>query len=540
MSGTRKRVIINSRERVVSPDINRLQAFADSDAAEEARLVYEAAAFLGDNLDVYPGVTVPVETSTNPIAGHVLGGLMVRPQLASTSLLIDKGLAYVVEPDGTPDPDDNPYKYCRSAGVQTVGVLTLTAGAGSTRIDVIECARVTNVLETDSRDVFDPSTGIFTARTVDKVAAGQLQFRIRTGTPGAGFPGTVSGWMPLAVMSVPAAAANLDTCTLWDVRPLVNEQVNAPFFDSRIYSHVERQVLMCDEYANVAERRLSGVISSGLLSSKLGGQLTSDDGTSDLAYIDLLLAKHQQPGFTPLAGRPYYFYLAMPEGLPRWVKYSHASVGGAGRIPYGQRGIPIVAHVTPDKLGYPSVAVGLPSASGLGGSTTVAVCVAAGIVTTGPVLRGFMVDGSKTHFANSATSTFQTPISENASTATFRLIDGTTHPANARAVKVRISCTFHASGAGPFEYSRIVRMYDLAGGTNVVAQLYAPQEHGRQDAAGDIFEQFEIELPIRPMLIVGGGSFNRDFVVEWSPTGGTLTKTGATAGFQVTGWILGS
>jgi len=226
MSNGFKNVVINTRERAVSLDINRLQKFMGRDLTDYFRFMFDAVT----QHDLEGGGTSVLGAAvTNPLRGIILNGLTPKPEIGGVNVTIDAGIALLVDPESPLNSDDGPYKFVSSAGVSAPGTLTLTPNAsGSTRIDIIECQRVQNdpaTKEVDNRDIYDVATGLFNATTVDKAYRDGLTFRIRTGTPGGGFAGvgTVSGWLPMTVCRVPNGTVSWDTVDLWDVRPLASD-----------------------------------------------------------------------------------------------------------------------------------------------------------------------------------------------------------------------------------------------------------------------------------------------------------------------------
>lgn len=535
MTGSgQRRLAFNTRERLVSDDFNRAQQFAANDVNEIMRQMFGVIG----SLEPAPGSVVSEPLTTQaPCFGFIVGGLLVQPQIGSTSLLVSSGLAMLIDPDSTPDPSDNAFKYCRSGGVDTVGQLVLTAGAVATRIDVIECRRVSAIVETSSRDEYDNATGTFSAALVPKVVRDELEFRVRVGTPGAGFPGTESGWLPLAVMSVPSTATSLDAVTLWDVRPLLSELAEAPFVSTRILPEANRSLLYADQYtAPGTELRVSGVVEGSLAGWRIGGMLASDNGSVDLNYLDVLNVKNQEPGWTAQANKPWFLYLSFPAGLPRWVKYSRADLAGKGRIPYGQRGIPILSVRNQVNMGGgPSLPLSLPTATGLGGTTAAAILVAAGVTNATPLLFGFTQDGRLTHHAAGAAISVL-PSANTSTTETYQISDGVTHPGSARRIRVSFSARFTGASGDKFNLSRNVLVRDI-GSSNVIAGVIGGSAAFVMPATGEFFDVFEIEVPIKPTYPLSLGSFVRELVVSYSQTG--ATKDSATCVASITGWHLG-
>ena len=214
-----KRMIINTRERAVSTDLNRAQYFFGQTLGEQARAL--RGNLRGDFYQL-PGWTFQ-DTDYTPSRGlraQVLSGLeVIVDGPSSTNLGVNPGLleAYV----GAVGGDDAVTVVVPSAGLptSTLGVLTFTANSGSApRADIIECQVVDAIQESSSRDVFDASSGLFIPVALNKVSKPTLAFRLRVGTPGSQ-PAYDPAWLPLAVAIVQPGAVNFTAVDFYDVRP---------------------------------------------------------------------------------------------------------------------------------------------------------------------------------------------------------------------------------------------------------------------------------------------------------------------------------
>lgn len=428
-TGSDRRLIFNTLEQVLSTDMNRLQAFAAADLAETMRYLLSVEQVDGFGFE-------PTSTGA-PVQAEVIGGLVPRLVTQSNQMLVDPGAAWFLDPDPLPSLDDSPYKFIRDPGVSTNAPLILTANSsGSTRVDVIECSRIDVVTETSSRNEFNPVTGLFTPTTINKVARGQFQYRVRLGTPGSGTPAAVQGWLPLAVLVVPnGTTTTFDACTLYDVRPLVADRIHAPGNqDSSFDDYLKLSWLTADPLVNAGKLSAYGIVDGSVAGYKTGGSFPSPFGTG---LIDLLNSANQEPGFTfPTAGI-WHLYLVQPivyqspsGTIPRWRKY----VGGN---PGPLSGIPVVSRVTPGQTGI-GAGIGLPTPSGLGGSGT-GLLVGAGWATSGTP-TGFYANG-RTHQQqdNGISSLPQVNASPQTSTLqTFTFTAGTHFPYGAKALYLRL------------------------------------------------------------------------------------------------------
>jgi len=427
-----RRMVFNTQERVVSTDQNRQQAFIGKDRAELWRYLIDVSAGT-DDLDA-AALDTEYSTQENPLRAEILNGVLVQPQSGTLNLLVTPGAAFVLDPDASPSSDDSPYKFIRTAGVSTLGALALTGNAsGFTRIDVVECQRVENTVETDNRDIFNPVTQLFTATTVTKGLQSEFTYRVRAGTPNAGFPGTAQGWLPIAVISVPNGATSCDQCTFWDVRPLVSDRAVAPFNVSRDLSRKGASMGMVDFTAGQAQ--LSGVFERVAGSRRLGGRMRPGSTITDAQFVDLVNAANIANGQMPANNSYYYVWLLTPFSLPRWARYTD---GPSGRVPRSPRGIPVVSNVAPDKNGNPIAAVALPSALGLGGTTSSAAFVCCGRTDGSGTPRPMLVDGSVQWASNNGDAPQINNSAFTATSFTWSLADNTHFPANARAILARI------------------------------------------------------------------------------------------------------
>lgn len=392
MSSGGTRIIITTRERPISDDINRLEQFAHADLAEILRRWV-----LMTTSDAGGAESAPAGVGT-PLAMMVIGGFLCQPEVAGQSVTVAAGVAIVNRPDSPVVPGDSQAKFVNDDGEQTLGILTLTANAGGgRRIDVLECALVNEgvatttgevVTESDSRDIYNPATGTFTPAFVPKVAQVQFQYRIRLGTAGAGFPGTVAGWRPLMVASVPVGALTWDDVTCWDVRPLMSdlaiptaEDVDLPVRTGKLYVGPTPGAAI-----SPVTRKIIGWVTSTFGKWKVGGKISIDIANPTVASG---LNKYVPATFPNTLDNYAYFYAVMPAGLPRWMEYSDPA---GGRKPNGFRGIPFLTHIEPsDQRGYLGTATAAPAANGL---LTYAVNTGMALL---PLVQTNFVDGAPAH-----------------------------------------------------------------------------------------------------------------------------------------------
>lgn len=459
-----KELQINTQERAVSVDINRLQKFKSADEAEDWRYLIDVTG--SDDLDT--GVIVEPNTLETPLRAEIMGGLLVRPQAGTLNLLVDPGILKALAPDAL--PDDSNYKYVRDPGVTIAGSLVMTANAGmNPRIDVIEVQVSSIVSETDNRDIFNPANGLFSASTVTKAHQHALTYRVRAGTIGGGMPANQQGWMPLMVALVPNGVSLVDGMTFWDVRPVVTDRAIGISALSQDYPTIQQLSYQVDGETTAGQAIATGKVQAVIGSKRVGGMMRRGTPGADVNSVDLLA--NVEPGFVaPAAGGWIYTYLVTPFGLPRWARYTAT----APFLPRSPRGI-LVTSTTPPKhlTGAPTVAISLPTSTSLGGSSTSAVCISAIRMNVEATPRASTIaDGrtmwsSITNLSNTATPT--------AGGAAFTVTPGTDYPTNAKAlwVSVQLIPQFPANVIATFSAESVLRVFPSGVGTHI-CEIAAP------------------------------------------------------------------
>lgn len=457
MGSGQKREVLNTQERILSTDHNRAQAFLGSHIAELLRAMLNTTQG-SDDLDA-AAIQTTFSSSANPLRAEIFSGLLVRPTATTLEVLVEAGTVALIDPDSPASTDDSPYKVITDPGVTASGTLVIGAGAGSTRIDVIECSRVTggeSTLESDNRDVFDEVSGLFVPASLPKVRAGRLQYRVRVGTPGAGFPGTAAGWLPLAVVSVPTSATSVDGMTFWDVRPMIQDRSVQPFAIARTRPRIHKALVNAASVNAVTGTvDVDGPAIAGC-SRRLGGMLRSGSVVADADNINCATAANQEPGISFTANRPWYLYLLTPFGLPRWARYTASGT----RVPRSPRGIPVVSMTAPDTDGNPSAAISLPTLTGLGSNTAVGVAVAAGFAGSGGTQGAFFGDNENGYTLVSTDGGTTDPLPHTATTSLsgapvaglcrYDLTAGTHYPPHARALLCEFRASFACTFGSPF------------------------------------------------------------------------------------------
>lgn len=518
-------VQFNFRERIVSDDQNRahqLTAQAVAEMLRRAHLSSASSATAG-------GKTVVESAVATPLRALIFEGIRFRPEIGTVNAFVEPGSLVAASPESDPHPADSPARLITDAGVQTAGQLTLTTGPAATRVDVVECQPLQQVVETDSRDIFDPSTGLFAPASVNKVVRTGLSYRIRTGTDGGGFPGLALGWLPIAVCSVPSGAATWNDATVWDVRPLLADLASPPGIVAQDFGRiVAPNMSAIDQGAGVWAAR--GICAAEVEGFKVGGELASS--SSGASFLDLNAAGGlQEPGFAAVASRPWLLYLLTPFGLPRWCRLNPSSTGN--RDPGSLRGIPVFTQTGPNLTGRPSAVVAIPAATGLGGSTTSGASVLSGAFAAGPTFRSSTVSAGWTQLADSAISVSPTA-GAGTSAVTYRLVDNATHPGNASAVRVRFRSSIADAAGTTYGFQRVATVKDGIGG-NVIYVRRAGATQTVPTAA--VFtDNYELDLELPPNLPSGAGR-TIELTFELNLSGGAPVFS--TQSMLMIGWRLG-
>lgn len=537
MSGGNKSLVLNTRERIVSSDHNRLQAFSAYERAELLRYQLSPQArplpLANDKIGVESGGyadTLTALTITTPATADVYDGLVVLPQAGTLNLLVSPGIIGIIDPDGqagssdpsAPSTDDSPYKIVNDPGVLIAGALVIAAGAGSTRIDLVECRRQTVVLETDSRDIFDPSTGVFAPVTVTKVKAGRLLYRVTQGTPGGGIPARSQGWTPLMVASVPSSATIVDNMTFWDVRPAVHDRINPGSAVPRFFPRLETESigLLADD-GNGTNTFVTGVAMSSIGMYRAGGQILA---------LDARAAANQAAGYSPVTAQPWYLYAVFPAGLPRWVKYQNAPplipANALGVLTVSEQGpVSGADHITPSV--NPPVATGLVTAGP-------AALLAAGSFIT-PSERGFIVaSGGMTYLGAGQVIAF-TPSSVMTS-SDFYDIPATKFPRGAKSLLLEVNTTYHDGGGGAGDAAGIVVTIALlrtSAGTRIINMVPFGATFSVPNPL-DVVVTVTVEVPIVPYAPENAYDGDCHIFADWSITSGSRGSSNC----RIYGWRI--
>ena len=551
MSGGNKREQYNTRERVISDDLNREQKFIAFDRAQMRRhMANDIPKMSFDYGSARDLTSLPAQIDA-PLRADIFEGLLVLPVLGTWSLYVSPGVVGMHDPDGetgSSDPtpanvDDSSYKMVVDQGISAIGQLVIVPnGAAFTRIDTIECQRLEVVLEQDNRDIYNPATRTFTPALVDKVVEGRLTYRVRQGAPGAGMPAPVQGWLPLAIARVPITAASCDDCTFWDVRPVVRDRPFSPYrdFSGINASQLGNHLLHADPFTVGGKTKIGGVSDGEAFPGVMGGgHLQQGTPTAD-AVFDAQDVVNQEPGFALAAYQIWYLWHVFPYGLPRWVRYITTPTSSGVRFPFGPKGIPVASETGPSGLTHGLLlgsTITVPVSTELAVACDVGVCVGAFGSTAAGVPGAAIVDGDWTWLGKGCLITGIAPTAGAGSLVsnTWTLVAGAHFPTNARALRIVVGCGVIGTANKGANYS--MRVFVRRPGSSDELASYVYQEVGGV-SLGDtgtvaFFREFEIPRPPPNALY---GTANLEFTVEWYFAGTALTKSGEFA--AVTGWRL--
>jgi hypothetical protein len=379
--------VFNLRERLLSPDFNRMQRFAGAALSQLALRMFGQAAIA--NAAAAPGIKVDptvVPGATAPVSHRVVGGLMVRCD-APGYLTVDAGSAAFWKTDYSTDSDDSDWILIDSAGVTSTGTLTFSTNAGpGIRIDVVECTPSEVVTEQESRDIYNTDTALYTPTLVNKVKVGSLTFRIRQGTAGAGIPDNQSGWCPLAVVAVTSTATGFSTCDVYDVRPLLDPAVLAPetaapaaYVDDGIESGPTVDPRTSCHAINISDITLAkGWFGASYRGYSAGGPLwkgspPSSYSAAPVYYVDADDATNYSNDNPPslTANQRNCLTCLLPSHFYRFVRYNATATdhtATAGRLPVGPNGVyTFCGSITADRYGNIS-GVRMPTTTGVTGA----------------------------------------------------------------------------------------------------------------------------------------------------------------------------
>lgn len=551
---------INTLSRARSTPINALQHYAAASAARVLQGLLNTTYQIGKDNTAWREQASTVNAT--PMSADVINGLKVRP--FSSYVLISSGILGVHGTSSSYEALlDSDYAIVQSNGVTSSTALTFVAnGSGSPRIDVIECTLGEDTT-TISEDIYDPSTGLFTASLQVDTRVVTLQFRIRQGVAGSGYPGHAAGWLPLAIALHPGITASFADVDFYDVRPLV---INRTAGAGRLevggkHGHDNHYFFSMSNTGGDLDGAFhcsSNIINTGDRAGPYqarGRICPTVPGTTVESFYLTLGAAHCKPGVTatPPGSTIEFRYLlsAEPHDLPRWARYTTAVSGSTGeREPGDNWGLYFIANgtVVIDEDGKMTSFESLPTGYGL--TSQYAAQLVAVWRQTGPgagsnTFPFFTRGDGWVEFSDSDTNaTSATPSSIVAATSfPFKCIMGprgsSLLPYACSGFRVRV--TFSVTPTSTVNSSRLTaRLTQLS--TNLSATKEVRMGAMNNGAAAQVSEIFDFTIPAESLRHPGNAPYDLNFGVdcELFLTGsGTVTATVNSIAFTITGVTLG-
>lgn len=203
MSGT-DQIVLNTRERASSDDMNNLQALKDRTLLDSWLEQFQRR--------TYSVGAQPVEVS-QPI---VLGGLEVAPSGldigVSPGVLLQDSTTLVPVPGAL----DSDYRW---SALRAAAVIANPAPGGDTWF-LIEAQMSEVVAATATRDIFDTATGLFVPTLVDKRTERTIVLSLVTGTA-TDIPLPTGGdFVVIGAVLVPTGGGAIPAANFFDMRPL--------------------------------------------------------------------------------------------------------------------------------------------------------------------------------------------------------------------------------------------------------------------------------------------------------------------------------
>jgi hypothetical protein len=203
-------VVLNTRERPLSSDINDLQSLAARSLADVLR--YALA----------PNTLAAVNPSSTP-GNFVLGGLEAIPN--GNNISINPGALCQDSNALSPAPSslDSAYRLAYNRSALTV---TMPSPVGTTYY-LVEAQMTDVVAATASRDILDATSGNFVPTLVNKRKERQITTQVLTGA-GSNAPAPSGGdWVPIAIVRRPGGGGAVSASDIMDVRPLWSDILTA-------------------------------------------------------------------------------------------------------------------------------------------------------------------------------------------------------------------------------------------------------------------------------------------------------------------------
>lgn len=212
MASFNRRIIFNTRERLLSTDLNDMTALLHAKGTDEVVGIVSGDAY----------------KTTTPVSG-VVAGLTVYATGGNLEVRVRPGIAFK---HGTPPTSlDSPYAKIELLQEQTID-LSAFVDPANPRWVAIEVAPADTAELVSTRDIFDPALGTFTPQNVDKIRRPAPVFSVNAGAPAPApaLPTGTPGVVPLAYVYIEANATQILTTDVVLCRPLLNSTTLVPTY----------------------------------------------------------------------------------------------------------------------------------------------------------------------------------------------------------------------------------------------------------------------------------------------------------------------
>lgn len=345
-------ILINPFERPMSPDINNLQSMLSRTIADLLRY--------GEMLRV---VGTPVDSVRNV----VLGGLVVSPSGSDVSISTGALLQDTGSLAPTPGALDSSYRIAINRSATTM----VMPAPGADTYYLIEGQMVNTVTVTESRDLLNPTTGVFAPSLVTKQQERRITFQLLTGAADAPAP-SGGNWVPIAIVRRPAGGGAVLATDIIDVRPLHEMGRERPALPT------VREGCMA-----VATPGAATAVTLRALIDGAGGLRSADvtTGTLTITGADIIA-----PGLVFAADTWYYLYLAPWSALTLNPRFATATQSRSGVL--------VLTGVNPTNQRRNGGSIALPPPFG---------------VVAAPAGSAYLVGAVRRNAANSGFITMQSP-----------------------------------------------------------------------------------------------------------------------------------
>ena len=202
-----KQLLMNTRERAISADVNTAQQYSARSRAEIARMWYDTLRLETTTVSTEEQHTDVSAVVGTPLHAIIFGGFNLTDLV--NDLNVAGGDMAVVFPDGTPEANDSPYRLIEDGGSTNGTTLTFSSNVGpGARVDILEVQPLDVSATPESRDVRSLTTNQFAPQLVVKEKTTNLSYRIRQGTPGSGVPVSENDWLPIYAINTPVGAVD--------------------------------------------------------------------------------------------------------------------------------------------------------------------------------------------------------------------------------------------------------------------------------------------------------------------------------------------